>query len=158
MDERISEIYFYENERWNEIVRSYSNYDVFYLNEYVVALMNENEKNGIPILLHYKNKDDNAINVVFVRDIAKDVKLKDHIEGNKYYDLISPYGYGGFIGNVTDYEALNDAYNAYCIEKGYICEFVRFELFTGYSLHYDGVVETRTHNVVRNLAIPVDEL
>ena len=37
-------------------------------------------------------------------------------------------------------------------------EFVRFELFTDYHEHYDGEVETRTHNVVRSLEMPLDEM
>ena len=40
----------------------------------------------------------------------------------------------------------------------YICEFVRFELFTDYYKHYDGEIETRTHNVVRSLEMPLDEI
>lgn len=44
------------------------------------------------------------------------------------------------------------------MENHYVCEFVRFELFTDYHAHYDGEVETRTHNVVRSLSMPLDEM
>ena len=37
--------------RWNAVVRSFSDYEVFYLAEYVTAFMNEDPRNGIPILL-----------------------------------------------------------------------------------------------------------
>lgn len=143
---------------WDTIVRTFSNYDVFYLSSYSKAFMMEDQKNGVPLLLLYENDDERAINVVFKRDIAKDKKLADKIEEKKYYDLISPYGYGGFLGNISDWQKLNDVYSEYCKEKNYICEFVRFELFTDYYKKYDGIVETRSHNVIRSLDLSLDEM
>ena len=87
-----------------------------------------------------------------------DPKLEGKIEKGQYYDLITPYGYGGFWGEVSDWDKLNQAYTGYCMDNHYICEFVRFELFTDYYKHYDGEVETRTHNVVRSLEMPLDEM
>ncbi len=155
---RITEIPAQELARWDETVRSFADYDVFYLNEYVVAFMQEHKENGVPVLLYYENGEDRAINVVFKRDIADDTKLAGKLEQGKYYDLISPYGYGGFFGTVSDYDALNRTYNAYCTERGYVCEFVRFELFTDYHRFYDGQVESRTHNVVRDLSMSMEDM
>lgn len=156
--EYLEEIAVGEKERWNSIVYSFPNYDVFYLNEYVTAFMQEDEKNGIPILLYYHYNSDRAVNVVFKRDIASDEKLKGKLPKGKYYDLISPYGYGGFLGMISDFDSLNQIYNEYCRENGYICEFVRFELLSDYFQHYDGEVESRTHNVVRDLQPSLDEI
>lgn len=147
-----------DKEQWKRIVQSFEDYDVFYLNEYVTAFMNEEKKNGVPILLLYENDNDRAINVVFRRDVADDERFINKIPKESYYDLISPYGYGGFWGKVGDYNTLNEAYNKYCRAKGYICEFVRFELFGDYRAHYDGEVESRTHNVVRSLDMSIDEI
>ena len=144
--------------QWNGIVRSFADYDVFYLNEYVTAFMNEDKKNGIPILLLYENSCDRAMNVVFRRDVAQDEKFAGKIPQGQFFDLISPYGYGGFWGGVEDYETLNRTYQDYCVANGYICEFVRFQLFGDYRAHYAGEVETRTHNVVRSLELPLDEM
>ena len=155
---RITQIEINDMERWNECVRSFSHYDVFYLPEYVRAFMNEDKKNGIPILLLYENKDDRAINIVFKRDVALDEKFRDKLPEGKYYDLISPYGYGGFMGEITDYDELNRTYNAFCNKRNYVCEFVRFELFSDYYAHYDGDIECRTHNVVRNLEMSLDDI
>lgn len=143
---------------WDEIVRSFPNYDVFYLSGYSKAFMMEAPKNGTPVLILYENGEDRAINVVLRRDVALDKKLAGKIEENRFFDLTSPYGYGGFWGNVSDWEILNREYNEYCIKNHYICEFVRFELFTEYHAHYDGEVENRTHNIVRSLEIPLDEI
>ncbi len=154
----IREIHIGDRETWNDLVRSFPNYDVFYLNEYVTAFMQENDENGEPILLYYEYGKDRGINVVFRRDVANCTKLAGKLPPKQYYDLISPYGYGGFLGQISDYDALNRSYNAYCVEQGYVCEFVRFELFTDYHRHYDGQVESRTHNVVRSLELSLNEM
>jgi hypothetical protein len=148
-------------EEWDSVVKKLCNYDVFYLNGYVKAFEQENPVNGEPILLVYDNGEDYAINVVFRRDIGKVSEFAEKIREGKYFDLISPYGYGGFIGKISDYGTLDLVYEEYCREKGYVSEFVRFELFSEYSKHYadkDGYVESRTHNVIRNLQIPLDEI
>ncbi len=144
--------------KWDEIVRSFPEYDVFYLSGYSKAFMLEKPKNGTPILLLYEEESDRAINVVFRRDVALEDKLSGKIEKDTYFDLITPYGYGGFLGNVSDWSKLNETYKAYCIENHYICEFVRFELFTDYYNHYGGEAETRTHNVVRSLDMSLDDM
>ena len=154
----IEEIQVSDRVRWNNIVKSTKGYDVFYLNEYVNAFMCEDESNGIPVLLYYKGGDDRAVNVVFKRDVSKDRHFVGKLETDTYFDLITPYGYGGFLGEINDYESLNNAYSQYCIDNGYVCEFVRFELFSDYYQHYSGKTETRMHNVVRNMESPMDEI
>ena len=154
----IIEISINEQDKWDEIVRSFPDYDIFYLSGYSKAFMREAPRNGTPILLLYEDGEDRAINVVLRRDIAKDDKLAGKIEEEQYFDLITPYGYGGFWGTITDWEELDRTYTQYCIDNHYVCEFVRFELFSNYHEHYSGEVETRTHNVVRSLEMPVDEI
>ena len=154
----ITEISINEQDKWDEIVRSFQDYDIFYLSGYSKAFMKEAPRNGTPILLLYEDGEDRAINVVLRRDIAKDDKLAGKIEEGQYFDLITPYGYGGFWGTITDWEELDRTYTQYCIDNHYVCEFVRFELFSNYHEHYSGEVETRTHNVVRSLEMPVDEI
>ncbi len=155
---KITEYNINDQKTWDEIVRSFPEYDVFYLSGYSKAFMKENDKNGTPILLLYEGSTDRAINVVFKRDIALDEKLEGKIKEGQYFDLITPYGYGGFLGYISDWNELNKTYKEYCVSNHYVCEFVRFELFTDYYKHYMGDVETRTHNVVRSLEMPLDEI
>lgn len=143
---------------WDNIVQSFPNYDIFYLSGYSKAFMKEAPKNGIPVLLLYENGEDRAINVVLRRDVALDKKFTGKIKPGQYFDLITPYGYGGFWGSISNWDKLNQTYNTYCKKNHYICEFVRFELFTDYYKYYDGEVETRTHNVVRSLDMPFEEM
>ncbi len=154
----ITEYQIENQEKWDAAVRSFPDYEVFYLSGYVKAFMKEDPRNGVPILLMYEDGHDRAINVVFRRDIALEPKLRGKAEPGKLFDLITPYGYGGFWGTVSDWDKLNETYTAYCKANGYVCEFVRFELFSDYARHYDGSVESRTHNIVRSLDMPLDEM
>lgn len=154
----IKEISIDNQMEWDRIVTSFSDYDVFYLSGYSKAFMKEAPKNGMPILLLYENNEDRAINVVFKRDVAQDEKLAGKIREGQYFDLITPYGYGGFWGSVSDWDKLNQVYTDYCTRNYYVCEFVRFELFSEYHKYYDGEVETRTHNVVRSLEMSLNEM
>lgn len=146
------------NEKWNDYVKKVPNYDVFYLKEYVFSFMKENRENGEPLLIIYENGEDYAINVVFRRDISETEYFNGKLEKGKYFDLISPYGYGGFLGNVSDYKKVDLEYDEYCRQSGYICEFVRFELFSDYYRFFAGEVETRTHNVIRDLDMELDDI
>ncbi len=150
-------IYKIDDCQWDTIVCSFIDYDVYYLSGYVKAFHKQGE--GEPILFYYENGTDRAINVVFKRDIALDPHFIGKLEEGKYFDLISPYGYGGFLGAISDYQKLNQEYSDYCIENHFVCEFVRFGLFTDYHKYFQGEVESRTHNVVRRLDnMSIDEI
>ena len=121
----IREIAIENYQEWDEIVHSFPDYDVFYLSGYSKAFMQETPKNGNPILLLYEDDNDRAINVVLKRDIALDEKLIGRIEVGQYFDLITPYGYGGFWGKISDWNKLNETYTGYCIRNKYVCEFIK---------------------------------
>lgn len=147
-----------DQEAWDRAVRSFPDYDVFYLSDYSRAFMLENPQYGQPALLVYTAGEDRAMSVVFKRDVALDMHLRGKVASGMYYDLITPYGYGGFTGRISDWARLSRTYVDYCTAHHYVCEFVRFNLFSDYYRHYDGEVETRTHNVVRSLDMPLDEM
>ncbi len=79
-------------QRWDELVKSFTAYDVYYLSGYVRAFQIHGD--GVPELLYYEGNGLRAIYVYMKRQTA--------IEG--IYDAITPYGYGGvlFEGNVTE--------------------------------------------------------
>lgn len=61
-------------------------------------------------------------------------KLKWEIDGQTWYDIVTPYGYGGpYCENVTDMTQLmlayREAFTKHCQEHNIICEFHRFHLF-----------------------------
>lgn len=80
-----------DKHRWDDIVKSFASYDVYYLNGYVRAFQKHGD--GEPKLLYYNTDSLRAIYVFMQRSTS--------IEG--VYDSITPYGYGGvlFEGKTT---------------------------------------------------------
>lgn len=114
--------------KWDGIVKTFINYDVYYLSGYVKAFEIYGE--GEPMLFYYEDQEIRAINVVIKRDISKEKSFAELIPINTYFDTITPYGYGGFIieGKITDYnlKSLDEEYKRFCKKKGIISEIVRF--------------------------------
>lgn len=79
-------------QEWDKIVRSFADYDVYYLSGYVQAFHIHGD--GDPFLLYYESPELRAIYVYMRRLTA--------IEG--FFDSITPYGYGGvlFEGDVSE--------------------------------------------------------
>jgi hypothetical protein len=107
-----------EHELWDNIVKGFSEYDVYYLSGYTKAFQIHGD--GIPQLLYYEVGDLKAIYVYMKRNTA--------IDG--VFDSITPYGYGGvlFKGDVSK-ENLNDFWDAYTqkmAEENIIDNFVRY--------------------------------
>ena len=58
-----------EGEQWNNIVKGFKKFDIYYLSNYTKALHIHGD--GEPLLFNYNDKDMKAINVVMTRDIGK---------------------------------------------------------------------------------------
>ena len=107
-----------ERNEWDEIVRSFAEYDVYYLSGYVRAF--EIHGDGEPQMFYY---EDNGLRGMYVY-----MKRKTAIDG--VYDSITPYGYGGFLleGNQSE-ENLKERWAAYVQkmkELNIVDNFVRY--------------------------------
>lgn len=124
-----------QESEWDSMVKSFSNYDVYYLSGYTKAFQLYGD--GEPTLIYYHDEEIRALNVVMVRDIAEDKKFKDKIQSQSFFDITTPYGYGGFIiegiPNNSNLKKLNEEYFDYCYSKNIISEFVRFHPVLGNS-------------------------
>ena len=143
-----------ETKKWDDLVRSFKTFDVHYLNGYAKAF--ELHGDGEPLLFYYEHNGTRAMNVVLKRDIAKTEAFKDKLEKNLWFDLSTPYGYGGFWVEGNDLKSVDDEYSLFCRENGFISEFVRFNLFSGFEAAYSGSIRTPSHNIVRTLDLPVE--
>ena len=126
--ELIKEINIDNRAEWNAIVRSFIDYDVYYLAEYVEAF--ELHGDGIPTLFYFSRDDLRVMNVVMKRDISQCEYFANVIERDRIFDLSTPYGYGGFLfeGKLSN-DSLNQFlsdYKIFCRERGYVSEFIRF--------------------------------
>lgn len=117
-----------QKDGWDSVVKSFHQFDIYYLSGYVKAF--ELHGDGQPLLLYYSSETLRGINVVMKRDIAHDKHFEGRIAEGDFFDLATPYGYGGwhFEGDETgkDAESFKEEYTAWCIENKIVSEFVRF--------------------------------
>ena len=113
-----------QSEQWDTVVRSFKDYDAYWLSGYVKAFQIHGD--GEPLLFFYETGATRGINVVMKRDIAKDERFAGKIEESQYFDFATPYGYGGWIIEGEGTESLFNAYNVWLERNGIISEFVRF--------------------------------
>ncbi|EXJ23757.1 hypothetical protein ADIAL_0773 [Alkalibacterium sp. AK22] len=83
---------------------------------------------GIPEEFVYTSKNGTVIHTFIKRQLPYEV------EGKEYFDITTPYGFGGpLVIHTTDVEKLLkeyfDAFHHYCIENNIVSEFVRFHIF-----------------------------
>lgn len=112
-----------EAELWDEIVKNFANYDIYYLSGYVKAFMIHGD--GVPFLLYYEAGGMKAIYVY--------MKRKTSIKG--YYDSVTPYGYGGVLleGDISE-KNLQSFWNVYVNkmkDEGIVDNFVRYHPMMG---------------------------
>lgn len=114
-----------QSEKWDNIVRSFVDYDVYYLSGYVQAFKIHGD--GEPLMFYYEGNGVRGINVVMKRDIACDTHLNGLLPNNTYFDFATPYGYGGWIveGNENSNELFSE-YEEWCRQNNIVSEFVRF--------------------------------
>ena len=84
-----------KKEEWDTIVRSFVDYDIYYLSGYVKAFQLHGD--GEPLLFYYKDASIRGINVVMKRDIAKFEAFAGKLKEENYFDFSTPYGYGGWL-------------------------------------------------------------
>lgn len=79
-------LYYIDNPEWECKVKSIPNYDIYYLPCYVRAFQIHGD--GKPILAFFDNDELQGIYVFMLREIT-----------DYEYDIVSPYGYGGWLLN-----------------------------------------------------------
>lgn len=114
--------------RWDEIVKSFPMYDVYHLSGYVRAFWLHGD--GEPYLFYFEKDNFRAINVIVRRDIAEMPIFKDRFPANTYYDVVTPYGYGGFlVDGDTSEENIKELYECYLDflkEQQVVADFTRY--------------------------------
>ena len=114
--------------QWDEYVKSFSDWDVYYLCEYSVSFMLHGD--GEPLLLCFEDERTRMCYVVMKKDIADFSSFKSYLPFGKYFDFETPYGYGGpLVDGEFDEKSQKqfvDELSAFCGEKGIVSQFIRF--------------------------------
>lgn len=102
---------------WDYFVCSFQNHDIYYLNGYVKGFALHGD--GEPKLLYYEANNLRAIYVYNLRPL-----------GSGWFDIITPYGYGGilFDGDISESnkQSFEAAFETFMKDNNIICNFVRY--------------------------------
>lgn len=119
---------YYENEQWNDVVKSFPEWDIYYLNEYACSMKLHGD--GVPILIYYEKEGKRLAYVMMQNDIAQFIPLKDCLEKGYYFDWTTPYGYGGpLVDGVLDSDWIQEFeahIEDYCRKHAIVSQFFRF--------------------------------
>lgn len=117
-----------EKETWNNIIKSFPEWDIYYLNEYAHSLMLHGD--GTPYLIYHEKDQGRLSYIVMQEDIAEVPSLSPYLETGKYYDWTTPYGYGGPLteGEISPewIKAFMEELNQWCREHHIVSQFFRF--------------------------------
>lgn len=113
---------------WDNLVLSFPNHDVYYLKGYVKAFQKHGD--GEPFLVYFEIESLRALKVIMKRDISLCKVFQKKIEPNTLFDVITPYGYGGFIfDGVISSKNIQVLWNSYITllkEQNVVADFTRF--------------------------------
>lgn len=120
------------------------------------AKLFEEKENGTAEKFTFQNKY-GRIDYIFIKR-----EIPTLINGRQYYDITTPYGYGGpmVIFSENEEELLNDyfsSFHEYCLNHNIVSEFIRFHLFESNRVRenfYGEVCEVGAH-VVKPLDMPL---
>lgn len=119
---------FDDKNTWDEIVYSFKNHDIYYYHGYVDAFRLHGD--GTPILILYESACMRGMYVTMKRDLSLLPCASGFIQPGEWFDLTSPYGYGGWLfeGDVDAEQltAFNKEYRTYMLIHHYVCNFARY--------------------------------
>lgn len=130
---------FEEKTLWEKIT---DKREVYYQWQYVDAFFKIGD--GIPKLAYAEKNGEYVYNVFFIRDISKDLELNQGTYN--YFDIITPYGYGGIDCTKNNKELLNyflKKLEEYCKKNKIVSEFVRLSPFLNNYTNYNESYEIK---------------
>lgn len=126
----IQTITFRQKDKWDCIVLSFTNYDVYYLHGYVDAFRLHGD--GEPVLMYYESETESfrGMCVAMKRDLSLLSWTKEYLKPEKWFDLTTPYGYGGWLfngdANSDNMHQFYNEYKDYMLKNNYVSSFVRY--------------------------------
>lgn len=136
---------------WEELWKRTSKQEVFFNPKYAKLYNRDNQTAKCAVY----DDEKTIILYVFIQRMI-DIKFDEATYDEAiYYDIITPYGYGGpcYNGIKCEYaeQKFNDLFKAWCEENNIISEFIRFTLFDEELIYYPGKIENNKFNIICNL-------
>ena len=112
--------------------------DVYYQSEYT-RLYETSDYQRFEFL--YEQGQNFLQNIAIKRPIRQ---IGQHSLTENYFDLETPYGYGGFLTNCEEADFINRALSAYgeqCLKENIIAEFIRFHPFNDFAVKFGSLLD-----------------
>lgn len=147
------------NKRWNEIVKSFCDFDVYYLNEYVQSFCYVDKFE--PFLIYFKGNKMELCYVIEKRDIADFKAFENRLSHNTFFDISTPYGYGGPLVkncNQSDMEIFFNKLNDWAKNENIVSQFIRFHPLLENHKYFDQFCEEKTFKKTVYLLLDNEDL
>lgn len=130
-------------DEWNNLVKSFPNWDIYYMNEYATSLMLHGD--GTPYLLYWEYESKKICYVLMVEDIAQSRLFANNLKLNTYFDATVPYGYGGPLVNKklssADIRLFAQELKELLTERNIVSQFLRFHPLMGFQEDFHSIFE-----------------
>lgn len=147
-------------DEWNKIVKSFKNWDIYFLWEYANSFFIHGD--GEAYLFYYENSNDRLCFVGTKKDLYNNPKFEQKLEKGKYFDLDTPYGYGGvLLDNDINKESQVDfknQFDEYCRNNSIVSVFFRYhplldnygklDYFEDYFIHDTIYMDTTSEEII----------
>lgn len=111
---------------WQQLCASITDCDICFYPQY--ALISEANDEGEATCFVYQKDDNDYVLFPFLKRRINNLSLFSHLR-ETYYDIVSPYGYGGYLKSDACTIPLGDflkVFHQYCQDQHIVSEFVRF--------------------------------
>ncbi len=119
-----------EKDEWNTTLNEFKEKDINFEYDYLNLYTNEGEK---PMMVYMRTDIGKIVYVFMLRDIAFHSDLGDIIEKKKYFDISTPYGFGGHLIETDDIDnkteiikVFYDELFKFYKEHNVVSEYIRF--------------------------------
>ena len=112
---------------WNDILKYFHEMDIYYLPQYTKPF--SSTMNSEPLLIYFENNKMKLAYVVEKFDLSDESLFSRFIEKNKYYDISTPYGYGGPLVenyNKKDCDLFYNELTEWAKKNNIVSQFFRF--------------------------------
>ncbi len=147
-----------ESEVWDNVILGFPKADVYYFKSYVEGFRLHGD--GEPMLILYESDSSRGLCVLMKRDVTDDLHFKGRIPSGKYFDMVTPYGYGGFIFDRTpdayEIKHISSELKEALLREGAVSVFFRFHPVLANASDSKGILEVIDlgHTIALDLSSP----
>lgn len=145
--------------KWNDIVASFPDFDNYYLTEYASPFMYADKIESF--LIHFKGAKMELCYVIDKSDIAENSNFERNLAKNIFFDISTPYGYGGPLVknyNREDMECFFSALTKWAQNENIVSQFIRFHPLIENHKFFDGFSTLKTFKKTVFLDLTNDEI